>query len=170
MNENGRRYLPNSQPCFVCGEENEAGLQTRFYVEGDVVKAPLSARTHHCGYENTIHGGVVAALLDECMGWAAARAVDRMCYTGELTVRYLRPSPADRALTACAEVVKAGRRMVRARGWIEDNEGAEYARAEGRFIPLTVEQTLEVDDHLLYHGDEERPFEELRKSISEGDR
>lgn len=157
-----RAGLPYSKTCFVCGEDNAAGLKTRFYVENDVVKAPLRPEPHHCGYENVVHGGVVAALLDECMGWAATRATNRMCFTGELTVRYLRPVPADRELTACAHVERAGKRLAYVRGWIEDAGGEVFARGEGRFTPLTVEQTLDVDGHLIYDEACERPFEGLR--------
>ncbi|MBI2433310.1 MAG: PaaI family thioesterase [Candidatus Hydrogenedentes bacterium] len=157
-----RVYLPNSEACFVCGEENRAGLQVRFYVEDDVVKMPLTVREHHCGYKNVVHGGVVAAALDETMGWAAARSIKRMCITGELTVRYLQPVPADRELTVCGRTVRAHRRMVQTEGHIEDSQGAILARAEGRFLPLSVEETLQVDDALLYRGDEERVFDELR--------
>jgi uncharacterized protein (TIGR00369 family) len=164
VNDNGITYLPNSKPCFICGEDNPAGVQTRFYVENGIVKAPFMGRSHHCGFENVVHGGVVAAILDECMGWSVARVIHRMCLTGELTVRYLKPVLANRPMTACSEVVKASRRMGIARGWLIDEEGTQYARAQGRFVPLSVEATLEVDDNLLYHGDEERVFDGLREA------
>lgn len=163
-----RRYLPNSAPCFVCGEENHAGLQTRFYIEDDEVRADLEPRPHHCGYDNVVHGGVVAAILDETMGWAAARAITRMCVTGELTVRYLKPVPADRRTTAVARVVKAGKRLAKVEGRIVDSEGVEYARAHAAFLPMSVEDTLTVDDHLIYRGDEERVFDALRTERQQG--
>ena len=161
-NDEGRMFLPHSKPCFVCGEENAAGLQVRFYVEDGVVKAPLRVQPHHCGYENVVHGGVVAALMDETMGWAASRAVRRMFFTADLKVRYLKPVPGDRELTVCAELVRAGKRLVEARARLVDAEGMEYARSEGRFVPLTVEQTLSVDDHLIYGENTERVFDALR--------
>ncbi len=154
-----KKYLPNSPTCFVCGVENAAGLQTRFYVEDGVVKAPLRVKDHHCGYPNTLHGGVVAAALDEAMAWAACRSFHRFCVTGELNVRYLRRVPADVPLITCAEVVQAHRRLVHAKAVIVDADGLEYARAEGKFLPLSVEETLQVDAELLYTGDEERLFD-----------
>ncbi len=167
MCENGKRYLPNSKTCFVCGEDNAAGLQSRFYVENDFVKMPFTVRDHHCGYPGAVHGGVVAAALDECMGWAAARSIGRMCLTGELTVRYINRVPLEEELTVIGEVLRAHRRMVLARGSIVNTEGKIFAQGEGRFLPLSVEQTLAVDDGLLYHGDEERPFESLYDENSE---
>jgi uncharacterized protein (TIGR00369 family) len=163
---NSKSYLPNSKSCFVCGEENAAGLQTRFYSEHDVVKAPLRPAGHHCGYANIVHGGVTAAILDECMGWAASRVIRRMCFTADLNIRYLKHVPGDRELTACARVLKSSKRLVQVQGWLEDADGVEYARAEGRFVPLSAEDTLKVDDALLYRGGEERVFDELRSSTN----
>jgi len=161
--EHEARFLPNSGWCFICGEENPAGLQTRFYVEDGIVKMPLSVQAHHCGFPNVVHGGIVAAALDETMGWAASRAIKRMCVTGELTVRYLAPVPADRELTVCAEVVRSHRRVVHASAHIIDGDDKVYARSEGRFLPMTAEETLKVDDMLLYRGGEERVFDGLRE-------
>lgn len=163
-----KTYLPNSDWCFVCGEQNHAGLQTRFYVEDGLVKAKLNPQTHHWGYKEVVHGGVVAAILDECMGWAAARAINRMCVTGEMTIRYLERVPSDRELTVVTEVTKANRRLVLAKGALVDDDGTEYARAEGKFTPMTAEETLGVDDQLLYRGGEERLFEALRVARKDG--
>jgi len=162
---NHRKYLPNSHPCFVCGEANHAGLQVRFYVEDDEVRERWNAREHHCGYEHTVHGGVIAALLDECMAWAAARAITRSCVTGELTVRYLRPVPDSQDLTARAKAEKVSRRLVVVSGWLAGDDGVEYARATGKFLPLSAEETLLVDDNLIYRGGEERLFDELRAQV-----
>lgn len=158
--------LPYSEPCFVCGKDNPAGLQTRFYARGDKVLSPLRVRNHHCGYPNVVHGGVVAALMDEAMGWAAARAQQRMFYTVELTMRYIKTVPADHDLVVVTEVTRAHKRMVETRGELVDAEGTVYARATGKFFPLSVEATLEVDDHLVYEEGMERVFDSLRKSIS----
>ncbi len=161
---NGRVYLPTSSGCFVCGDENPAGLKTRFYVEDGAVKATLTPTSHHCGYRNVVHGGIVAAIIDECMGWAAARAIARMCVTAELSIRYLRNVPGDRVTTVVTGVERAHRRMVETRAALMDDAGAEYARGEGKFTPLTIEQTLAVDGELRYRGDEERVFDALRFS------
>lgn len=158
------KHLPNSDWCFVCGEANQAGLQTRFYIEGDRVNGKLTAREHHCGYKNTIHGGIIAAVIDECMGWSAARAIGRMCLTAELTIRYLGAVPDDHELSVTTEVARANRRLVIATGEIHAADGKIYARAEGKFTPLSPEETLLVNDQLNYRGDELRIFDHLRKT------
>jgi acyl-coenzyme A thioesterase PaaI-like protein len=106
--------------------------------------------------------------MDECMGWAASRAIKRMCYTGELTIRYLKRVPTDGDLVVCSEVKRSSRLLAHVEGRIVDAQGEVYARGEGRFLPLSVEDTLEVDDQLLYRGGEERVFDELRKPSDRG--
>ncbi|HEX73386.1 MAG TPA: PaaI family thioesterase [Candidatus Hydrogenedentes bacterium] len=160
---NGRRYLPTSPTCFACGERNPAGLRLRFYVEDGMVKTTFRVHPDHCGYPKAAHGGIVAAALDECMAWAATRAFGLMCVTAEITVRYLQRTPADRELTICAEVVRAHRRLVSTKAVIVDVEGTVFARAEARFLPLSVEETLRIDDAMIYRGDEERIFDRLRR-------
>jgi uncharacterized protein (TIGR00369 family) len=157
-----KKFLPISRTCFVCGEDNAAGLGVRFYIEDETVKVRWRARDQHCGYDKVVHGGVTAAVLDECMGWAAARAIGRMCLTAELTVRYLRPIPCNRELTVSTNVTRAARRLAEVEATLADDEGIEYARAQGKFLPLSVEDTLAVDDALLYRGDDARLFDSLR--------
>ncbi len=154
--------LPTSPHCFVCGERNPAGLNARFLVEDDLVRMSLTARERHCGYPNVVHGGILAAALDECMGWAAARSIHRMCVTGELTVRYLKPVPPGPGYTVYAEVLRSSRRLVHTRGWITGPDGERHAHAEGRFLPLSEAETLRIDDGLVYRGEEERVFDVLR--------
>jgi uncharacterized protein (TIGR00369 family) len=137
-------------------------LQTRFYVEEDCVKAVLDPREHHCGYINIVHGGVAAAIIDEAMGWAAARSLGLMCYTADLNIRYIKHVPADRPSIITTEVIRANKRLVQVRATLDDESGETYTEAEGRFLPMSPEESLKVDDMLIYRGGEERIFDHLR--------
>lgn len=163
MPENGRQYLPNSEGCFVCGEGNPAGLQTRFYIEGDYVCTDLDPRMQHCGYENIVHGGIVAAALDETMGWAAARAMGLMCFTAELNVRYVKNVPAQDPARVVTWVVKSNKRLAITEGELRGADEEVLAKAQAKFMPLSPEDTIKVDDMLLYRGGEARLFDHLRE-------
>src|SRR5207248_10441272 len=75
--------LPNSFACFVCGDRNPKGLRVRFYIEGDSVSGQFMPCDEHMGFRGITHGGIIAALLDEAMGWAPALANRRFCVTAE---------------------------------------------------------------------------------------
>ena len=103
------------------------------------------------------------------MGWAAARAIERMCVTAELTVRYIERVPVDPNLVVAARVERSHRRMVTTEAEITGPDGKVFARASGRFLPLSEAETLEVDDALIYRGGEERVFDGLRASAATTD-
>ena len=48
-----------------------------------------------------------------------------------------------------------------------DDEGIKYAEAKGKFTPLTAEETLNVDDMLIYREGDARIFDELRAQLKD---
>lgn len=169
---NKKTQLPVSRMCYVCGEQNPTGLRAKFHVEDGLVKTHWQPKPHHCGLENVLHGGVTAALLDECMAWAATRAFGRFCVTGDMSIRYTKRVPTDRRLTVCARVVKPGRKLAHVQGTLLDDDGTEYATAQARFVAISTEETLDAETQLIYRDDDERLFDTLRAESSRtaGDR
>src|SRR6185436_2207270 len=66
------KELPHTRSCFVCGESNSAGLNLRFETDGRIVQAHFVPRLEHVGFKATVHGGLIATVLDEIMVWACA--------------------------------------------------------------------------------------------------
>ena len=57
---------PNSEMCFVCGRNNPVGLHMRFHDDGESkVASEFTVPDHYQGYPGIVHGGVLAAMLDE---------------------------------------------------------------------------------------------------------
>ena len=142
--------LPNSTACFVCGHSNPAGLRARFYLEGDRVVTRFTPAPAQMGYKGITHGGIIAALLDETMGWAPAVANRRFCVTVEINVQYLRPIPIGKEVLVSAWVTDGHRRIWEAEGEIGDADGTLYAKGKGRFLPVSDEQTAEVVSYLNF--------------------
>ena len=127
--------FPGFPNCFVCGKDNPRGLRISFSVEEDGVRASFSPDKTLVGFEDIIHGGVISALLDEAIIWAAYAATRRFGVTAELNIRFHKP------LTVQEEYILKGR-MVEDRGklWIvesviTDEEGNQYAGATGKLVP-----------------------------------
>src|SRR5919112_6428057 len=120
--------LPNYELCYVCGHANPLGLNVRFRVEGDTVTTRFRPDPLHAGYPGRLHGGVLAALLDETMGWAPCVIAGRFCVAVELNVRYLKPAPTDRELRVVGRTESTESRIWQASGEITDDEGTAYAR------------------------------------------
>ncbi len=138
-------FLPSYDGCYVCGQTHPRGLRIRFFADE---RKSIYARFHpdqtQTGYDDIVHGGVVSALLDELIGWSVSLHHDRLAYTAELTVRFVKPLRAGRRYLAYS-CLGAGRgRIWDADGQIRDESGVVYAKGHGRYFLLSPEQTIAV--------------------------
>lgn len=111
---------PNSDYCFVCGRKNPRGLYMRFYDNGrDEVVSEYLVPDDFQSYPGIVHGGVVAAMLDE--------AVCRVAMIGDhhhfmmsvkLEVKYRHPVPTDHPLRIVGRAVRLRGRLGKAVGEI----------------------------------------------------
>lgn len=132
---------PNSRHCFICGIENPVGLHLHIYeVEPGVVEAQYIAPDHFQGYPGVLHGGIVAALIDEVSGRAqmGSDAMDpRFMFTGKLEVKYRQNVPIGKLLKIVGKAVKSRRTTAEAWGGIYDAESDELL-AEGTTLLIDV--------------------------------
>ncbi len=151
MNAPGKEYLPHSTGCFLCGDENACGVRTRFFVEGGVVCSRVTLPPHLNGYKKVAHGGVLAALLDESMGWAATvfGGLHRMYLTGELTVKYLAPVPVGEEIEVRSRLLEDAGRIAYSEGELLC-DGKVCVRAKGKFLPMSRQATAEVIPYLKF--------------------
>ncbi|MCC6441893.1 MAG: PaaI family thioesterase [Armatimonadetes bacterium] len=145
-----KELLPNSRSCFVCGIESPVGMKVRFRWNGEYVWTEFTATPYHAGFKGVVHGGVLATLLDETMGWALAAASSRFCLAVELNLRYVKSAPVGRKLIIKGWPTRTEERLWTAKGQVEDEEGTVYVKAAGKYFPLTVEETDQVRGYLLY--------------------
>jgi acyl-coenzyme A thioesterase PaaI-like protein len=103
------------------------------------------------GYKHIAHGGILAGLLDETMGWAATVFSQKHPFyvTGELTVKYLAPVPVGEELEIIGRMIKDAGRIVYCSGVLV-HKGQESLRAKGKFLPLSDEATAEVFPYLKF--------------------
>src|SRR5712691_4628140 len=84
------------QRCFVCGHRNPYGLHLFFRLDQNTIVADFQPREEHQGFPGVIHGGIVAAVLDEALGRTALLGSHpEWTLTGRLEVRYRRLCPTD---------------------------------------------------------------------------
>ena len=87
-----------------------------YHDDGDVsLRLPLGDR--HQNGAGVVHGGVILTLADAAVSFGIARAVGGRCTTVEIKINYLRPVT-EGVLTARSHLIRAGRRLVVARGQV----------------------------------------------------
>lgn len=117
-------YPENVAHCYGCGRLNEHGLQIKSYWDGVESVCTYRPRPYHTAIPGYVYGGLIASLIDcHGTGTAAAAAYSHAgrapgseppfrFVTGNLNVRYHRPTPldADLDLRATVREIK-GRRI-----------------------------------------------------------
>jgi uncharacterized protein (TIGR00369 family) len=121
--------------CFVCGRDNPAGLGLEFRDHGQEVEAGVSFPDHLQGWKETVHGGLLATVLDETMIKAAA-AQDIKCVTAEITVKYKAPASTGVRYRVLGKVLESHGRMVMAEASVVDESGRVYAQATGKLFKV----------------------------------
>lgn len=144
-------YLPYGEGCFVCGKDNPHGLKVDFYVKENQVCVDLLFENSYQSYKNTTHGGILSAILDETMGWAAYIFSDitSFLFTRDLHVTYKRNAPIGEKLYLSTEFVGIERNILyKTTGVIKDSEGKIITTAKGIYAP-TPEGITKDTKHIL---------------------
>lgn len=148
--------LPRYHHCFVCGDQNPIGLDVTFTVRNNRIETTFTPEPHHGGYQNIVHGGILATLLDECMGWSGIFSRPILSYTAELNVRYKESAYVGENLLIYGELVKDRKRIVMAQGAIEKADGTVVCTGEGKYMPMAVDQQAEVVKYAGWNKDWEQ--------------
>jgi acyl-coenzyme A thioesterase PaaI-like protein len=133
------RFFPYSP---VVGPLNAIAPPVVFTFDGERMTGHGSLPALYTGPPGTVHGGVVAMVLDELLG-AVNACLGLGAYTGTLTVRYERPTPIGAELAFDAWVDRTEGRKVFTVGTIRA-DGAVTARAEGVFIRVETAISAET--------------------------
>ena len=127
--------------CFVCGQDNDAGMKLRFRYDKArncyVCRFRLDER--FMGPPGYIHGGIVATILDEVMG-KVNKIHNVVALTRAMKIDYLRPVPLNQPLRAEGHAVSVEGRKHTNRGEILNSKGEVLARGDALFIAIDVER------------------------------
>lgn len=120
--------------CFVCGPDNPQGLHIGFRTVGEgAVEADWTPPAAVEGYAGYVHGGVVAAVLDEAMSKAVA-AVNATALTAHLEVRYRHPARTGERFRIEGRVSRRDKRRLFVRARLLDPQGQARAEATACFV------------------------------------
>ena len=139
------KVLPHTHSCFVCGESNAIGLRLRFETDGRTVRTHFTPRPEHIGFKQTVHGGILATLLDEIMVWACVVQTRRFAYCAELTVRFLNPLRPGEEVMVTGELVENRREKIFvAKAEVKDASGKVLSAATGKYLPIKTADVTEM--------------------------
>lgn len=125
--------VKNSDECFACGQANPIGLKLKFTPIPNGVKAEYIPSRVFEGFQDIIHGGIVATLLDEAIAWAC-RVCGVDAVTGELTVRFKKPLITGQPVTIVGIIDKNKGKLLVGSAYIKDKNGIIIATATAKMV------------------------------------
>jgi uncharacterized protein (TIGR00369 family) len=127
--------------CFVCEAGNPKGLQVAYTYddETDLVSADFTLGQEYSGAPQYVHGGVVLALLDEAMAWAAIASAGRFAVVRETSTTFEHGVRVGQPHRVVAQVETAGTIRMSASATVVDHQGRRCARARARLVVLSQE-------------------------------
>ena len=129
----GRRYAFADHNCFACGGTNPIGMHLAIELGEGTASTTWLPGANFEGWEEKVHGGLLATLLDEVMAWAPS-SFDSWAVTAEMSIRYRSPADPGQPLTARGWVTERRRRIYQVRGEVRGPGGRLVAEAHGRFL------------------------------------
>ena len=132
------RKQVQAENSIICGIHNPATLGCVFYeLEGGGVGIRFTASRWHEGHGHMMHGGFIAAILDEVMGRAINNAgipTTKPFVTAEMTTYFRCPIAVGAQMYAFGRVEKAEGRRCYSYGEIINEEGIIMAKATGTYV------------------------------------
>lgn len=126
MSDDSGLSVESATMCFACGKDNPIGLQIDFRVDGDSCIAEFTPGANHVGWQDTVHGGILYAALDDVTANVLYQN-RRKAHTARSEIRY-------RAQARVGETLKL-------KGWIE--------KQKGRLVVLKGEARRKSDDAVI---------------------
>lgn len=112
-------------------------------------RAEVTLPSHYEGYPGVVHGGIIAAILDECGGRAHMSDPRIFMVTAQLNVRYRKPVPIETPLTVIGKAGKRRGRVAEAHSEILNMNGEVLAEAEVILVDIPESRLAEIDQDAL---------------------
>ena len=135
----GKRKRSNPA-CFVCGSQNPGGIHLSFRVTSSKVSAEWVPSDMLESFEGTIHGGIIATVMDEAMS-QAIMARDWEAVTAELNVRYRAYVSPGESLFVSGWLVSRHKKLIKAEASVRTSAGDERAHAWGTFLVVREQES-----------------------------
>jgi uncharacterized protein (TIGR00369 family) len=131
--------------CFGCSSTNAHGLRMKFFADDASLYSWLTVPNHLCGWDTLVHGGVIATILDETMGWTAIHFLKKYALTQSMNVEFLKPVQIGVEIRVEGKVTDVrGKREAAVEGYLYKGDNTLCAKAKGVFRLFTAEAIIRL--------------------------
>jgi uncharacterized protein (TIGR00369 family) len=133
-------YDKEQNMCFGCSQKNPAGLKLQFEELDKFIIATWQPSEIYQGYANVLHGGIIAALLDEIGAWCVSVKIGTAGVTSEMKTRYLSPVYINKgSLTLKATIAGQTKKSATINCFLYDGQSKLCAEAEAEYFIYPLE-------------------------------
>ncbi|MDZ7740720.1 MAG: PaaI family thioesterase [Bacteroidota bacterium] len=126
--------------CFGCSANNPIGLQMEFYEDGEELVSRWNPGKHYQGFQNILHGGIQATLMDEIASWTVQIKLKTAGVTSRLNVRYRdKVLVTEKYITLRAKITGIRRNLADVDVKLFDSEGRCCAEASAIYFTFPEE-------------------------------
>ncbi|WP_370326455.1 PaaI family thioesterase [Euzebya sp.] len=136
--------MAHFEECVVSGRANPMGIMMEVTRDGDEVVGDITLGAAFEGAPRRAHGGIVAAILDDIMGYQLLVQATP-AYTGRLQVRYTAPTPVEAPLVARSWLESRDGRKLQLRATLATPDGDVLAEGDALFIAIPPERFTDPD-------------------------
>ncbi len=127
--------------CFGCCPTNPFGVHMEFFEEGDDIVSLWQPRQHYQSWVNTMHGGILATLLDETAGWVVSRKLQTTGVTTHLDVHYKKAvSTLEKQLTIRGHITEMKRNFAFIHVTLHNSAGELCVEADATYCCMNAEK------------------------------
>jgi uncharacterized protein (TIGR00369 family) len=107
-------------------------------VEITTLQVEYTVREEMTNPVGTLHGGIIAAMLDDAMGMLlnVANGMDGFYATVNMQVDYLGPARLGDVILASVQINRKGRQIANMEGWLRHSSGKAIAHATSNLLKL----------------------------------
>jgi uncharacterized protein (TIGR00369 family) len=134
--------------CFGCSPNNPIGLKLDFWSDGDLVIAKWLPHKSLEGFEDVLHGGIQATLMDEIGAWLVNIRLNTSGVTSKMETRYIKPVYVDGGpVFLCATLKEVRHKMAFIHVTLKNSEGILCAESHMLYYVMNKMEATEKYDY-----------------------
>lgn len=109
------------------------------------VLSRITIPEHFTGWGQVIHGGILATILDEIMGWSGIYLLRQFTLTKNMNIEFIKAAFAGDTLEAVGRIISSdGKRQAKIEGIITNGSGEICAKSKADFTMLAPKLAIRL--------------------------
>lgn len=139
--------------CIACSPKRHDGLhlEPKLDKNRNIIVDAYSFPKRCEGFNSVVHGGYIAMVLDEMMGYAPILKLNLLPMTKSMSINFKLPILVNKTYFLEAMILKEESQVITCKAFIKDSNDLIYAESEGKMFVPTKTQATKILGNLAHH-------------------